>query len=252
MKYTLKIFRGDIEKQYFEEFELDYEKDDNIISALMKIQKNPANKQRINVSPVCFEMSCLEEVCGACSMLINGYPRQACSTLVQPLLEKSSTIVLAPLSKFYVIRDLVVDRTKMFDQLKKMKIWIEADEINPNAFGVKIDSAIRDALYVLSKCMMCGCCAESCPQYNSHSLFMGPFAVLQLDFFNRHPLGKKLKKERSAFIIEEEGISACGNAQNCKRVCPKEIPLTESIASLGRLATKLFLGKIFPIKIKKN
>jgi len=33
-------------------------------------------------------------------------------------------------------------------------------------------------------------------------------------------------------------IVGCGNAQNCARVCPKKIPLTESIALIGREATK--------------
>lgn len=247
MKYTLKILRGDVYKQYFEEFELEYVKDANIISALMQIQKNPINKQGKKVSPVSFEMSCLEEVCGACSMLINGYPRQACSALIQPLLDKNSTIILAPLSKFYVLRDLIVDREKMFDQLKKMKIWIE-NEIQPDSFGVKINPATRDALYVLSKCMLCGCCVESCPQYNENSSFIGPFAILQLDLFNKHPTGKNLKDERLPFIIEDGGISDCGNAQNCKKVCPKEIPINESIASIGKEASKYFFSNLFRIK----
>jgi len=33
------------------------------------------------------------------------------------------------------------------------------------------------------------------------------------------------------------GVSDCGNAQNCVKVCPKHIPLTESIASGGRAVT---------------
>jgi succinate dehydrogenase / fumarate reductase, iron-sulfur subunit len=32
-------------------------------------------------------------------------------------------------------------------------------------------------------------------------------------------------------------VSDCGNAQNCVQVCPKEIPLTESIAEMGREVT---------------
>jgi succinate dehydrogenase / fumarate reductase iron-sulfur subunit len=32
-------------------------------------------------------------------------------------------------------------------------------------------------------------------------------------------------------------LQVCGNAQNCVAVCPKEIPLTTSIARAGRAAT---------------
>ena len=32
----------------------------------------------------------------------------------------------------------------------------------------------------------------------------------------------------------EGGILDCANAQNCVRACPKDIPLTESIAEVNR------------------
>jgi succinate dehydrogenase / fumarate reductase iron-sulfur subunit len=49
-------------------------------------------------------------------------------------------------------------------------------------------------------------------------------------------------------MMEPGGIADCGNAQNCVKVCPKEIPLTESIAEIGRSTTfhavkKFFTGK---------
>ena len=50
----------------------------NVISALMEIQRNPVNAKGEKTTPVVWESNCLEEVCGACSMVINGKPRQAC------------------------------------------------------------------------------------------------------------------------------------------------------------------------------
>jgi succinate dehydrogenase / fumarate reductase iron-sulfur subunit len=38
-------------------------------------------------------------------------------------------------------------------------------------------------------------------------------------------------------MMGEGGIAECGNAQNCVQVCPKKIPLTESIAVIGRQTT---------------
>jgi succinate dehydrogenase / fumarate reductase iron-sulfur subunit len=37
------------------------------------------------------------------------------------------------------------------------------------------------------------------------------------------------------------GVEGCGKAQNCVEVCPKEIPLVDSIASVGRATTKRML-----------
>ena len=57
----------------------------NVISALMEIRRNPVNAEGKETTPVTWDMNCLEEVCGACSMVINGKPRQSCSALVDQL-----------------------------------------------------------------------------------------------------------------------------------------------------------------------
>ncbi len=248
MKYILKIYRGTKESQFFEEFELNYIEGSNVISALLEIQKNPVNKKGKKVAPISFEMSCLEEICGSCSMLINGYPRQACTALIKPLISKSNTIVLAPLSKFYLIKDLVVDRSKMFERLKKIKAWIETKKIDGKKFAMKIDPLVRDSLYILSKCMSCGCCLEACPQYNKHSNFIGAQAISQIILFNDHPLGKNMKDQRFLNLIKDGGVTDCGNAQNCKRVCPKDIDLTEIIAKASKEATKYLFKTLFSRK----
>jgi succinate dehydrogenase / fumarate reductase iron-sulfur subunit len=41
------------------------------------------------------------------------------------------------------------------------------------------------------------------------------------------------------------GIADCGNAQNCVKVCPKEIPLTTSIGELGRQVTVKTIRDLF-------
>ncbi|HEV8050886.1 MAG TPA: 2Fe-2S iron-sulfur cluster-binding protein, partial [Parachlamydiaceae bacterium] len=73
--FILKVYRGSPGNQYWEEFTLKRVPAANIISSLMEIQKNPFNKNGEKVAPVVWEQGCLEEVCGSCSMLINGKPR---------------------------------------------------------------------------------------------------------------------------------------------------------------------------------
>jgi succinate dehydrogenase / fumarate reductase, iron-sulfur subunit len=240
-KYTLRIFRGTPGHQYWEEFELERNVQANVISSLMEIQKNPVNKQGETTTPVAWEQGCLEEVCGSCSMLVNGRPRQACTALIENYIKasKSSTITLAPFTKFPLVRDLVVDRTKMFEALKKVHGWISVDGTQDTGqFGSPISQEVQEAMYVLSTCMTCGCCSESCPQVNSKSDFMGPAAMSQVRYFNANPTGKLEKSERIRAVLGKDGIANCGNAQNCVRVCPKGIPLTESLALIGREASK--------------
>ncbi len=236
--FILRIFRGTIEKQYWEEFELPVVPSSNVISSLMEIQRNPKNRKGETVTPVVWEMGCLEEVCGSCSMLINGYPRQACTALIEPYLKKSSTITLAPFTKFPLVKDLVVDRSSMFESLKKVHAWIDVEDLHDTGFAPKVDPKKQKLLHTLSTCMTCGCCLEGCPQVNNRSKFIGPAAVSQARLFNENPLGKWHKEKRLRPLMEEGGITDCGNAQNCKEVCPKKIPLTESIAKIGKEVTK--------------
>jgi succinate dehydrogenase / fumarate reductase, iron-sulfur subunit len=244
--FILRIYRGTPGNQYWEEFELELKPYLNITSALMEVQKNPINRKNEKVTPIAWEQGCLEEVCGSCSMLINGRPRQGCTALIQSLLDAtgSNTVTIAPMSKFPLIKDLVVDRAQMFDNLKKIKAWIEVDDALDRGFGPKISPKTQEAMYVLSTCMTCGCCTEACPQINAHSKFVGPATISQVRLFNAHPVGKLMEAERLKPLIEEGGVSDCGNSQNCVAVCPKEIPLTESIALMGRKVVKQALKEM--------
>ena len=119
-------------------------------------------------------MNCLEEVCGACSMVINGKPRQSCTALIDQL---EQPIRLKPMKTFPVVRDLQVDRSRMFNALKRVKAWIPIDGTY-DLYGIRMPEKKRQWAYELSKCMTCGVCLESCPNVNSKSDFIGPSTVI--------------------------------------------------------------------------
>jgi succinate dehydrogenase / fumarate reductase iron-sulfur subunit len=141
------------------------------------------------------------------------------------------------MSKFPVVRDLMVDRTRMFDALVKVKGWVPIDGTHSLGPGPTESPAQQETRYALSRCMSCGCCLEACPQYLIDNDFIGAHAISQARYFNDHPTGKNLKDDRLDAMEEPGGITDCGNAQNCVKVCPKDIPLTESIAVIGRQTT---------------
>ncbi|ALA54418.1 succinate dehydrogenase iron-sulfur subunit [Shouchella clausii] len=230
---------------YEEEFAIPYRQNLNVISCLMEIRRNPVNVKGEKTTPVTWDMNCLEEVCGACSMVINGKPQQSCTALVDKL---EQPIRLEPMRTFPVVRDLVVDRSRMFDSLKKVKAWIPIDGTYDLGPGPRMPEKRRQWAYELSKCMTCGVCLESCPNVNSKSEFIGPAALSQVRLFNAHPTGEMNKEERLATIMTDGGLANCGNSQNCVQACPKGIPLTTSIAALNRATAlqsfKNFFGSI--------
>ncbi|MCI5051606.1 MAG: succinate dehydrogenase iron-sulfur subunit [Simkaniaceae bacterium] len=252
-KFILKVYRGVSGDQYWEEFELDRKPFLNVISALMEIQKNPYNKKGEKVEPIVWEQGCLEEVCGSCSMLVNGKPRQSCTAIIENLIEETGAplVALAPFTKFPLVRDLHVDRSKMFDDLVRVKAWIDTEGSPTNGFGPRISQKKHDSMYVLSTCMTCGCCSEACPQVGPKSKFIGPAPISQVRLFNANPTGEMQKTPRLHALMEEGGIADCGNAQNCVQVCPKKIPLTESIAVAGREVTGQSWKDFFSIPDKE-
>ncbi|MFS8070066.1 MAG: 4Fe-4S dicluster domain-containing protein, partial [Byssovorax sp.] len=99
----------------------------------------------------------------------------------------------------------------------------------------------QEERYPLSRCMTCGCCVEACPQYSDASPFIGPAALNQVRLFNLHPSGAMHKNARLESVMGEGGVADCGKAQNCVEVCPKEIPLVDSISVVARETTKRML-----------
>jgi len=241
----LKIKRqnGPKESPRWEEFKVPYKPNMNVVSVLMEIRKNPVNAQGQKTTPVTWDCSCLEEVCGACTMIINGNVRQACSALIDKM--PSQVITLEPLSKFPVIRDLKVDRSVLFEHLKKVKAWINIDGTFDLGPGPRVPEKERRWMYEISRCMTCGCCYEACPNFNARSSFIGPAPLAQVLRFNNHPTGAMDKEARLETIMGDGGITDCGNAQNCIEACPKKIPLTTAIAKLNRDTTLYSIGRWF-------
>src|SRR4051812_46565230 len=224
--------------QYWETFEIPYRANLNIISCLMEIQKNPVTKEGKQTNPPVWDMSCLEQVCGICTMIINGRVRQSCSALVDDLLLATggNTISLEPMSKFPNVRDLQVDRSRMFGHLKQVHAWVELDGSYDLGPGPVISHDLAHERYAYSRCMTCGCCLEACPQYYEDN-YIGPQAIAQARLFNMHPTGKMNIDERLEGLTGDDGITNCGNAQNCVQVCPMSIPLTRAIYETNRDVT---------------
>lgn len=244
-KVHLRILRQESpdkpETRRWEEFMVPYLPQMNVVAALQQIQKHPQTTNGQDVTPVTWECSCLEEVCGACTMIVNGKVRQSCSALVDQIAPNGEVITLEPMSKFPLIRDLQVDRSQMFDSLKKAKAWIFLDGSHELGPGPREAPTQQEERYALSRCMTCGCCLEACPQFNDSSPFVGAAVISQVRLFNLHPSGKMNAGERLDALMDEGGIADCGKAQNCVEVCPKEIPLLDSIAVVSRETTKRLL-----------
>jgi succinate dehydrogenase / fumarate reductase iron-sulfur subunit len=253
VRFRIKRCEGPGKPSRWEAFDVDVDPGMNVISCLQRIAANPVTIEGKKTTPVVWDAGCLEEVCGACTMVINGKVRQSCSCLIDEYAPNDGDhITLEPMTKFPVVRDLWVDRARLFNDLKRIQGWVPIDGLWDRGAGPSETPEHQEMRYVLSTCMSCGCCLEACPQYRLEpgeadwdGAFVGAAVVSQVRYFNEHQTGRELRKQRLDVLSEAGGVSDCGNAQNCMRVCPKEIPLTESIAAMGRSVALHQLKRFF-------
>ena len=186
---VLKIKRQDTPtgEAYWQTFSIPYKRNMNITSVLQVIAGNPVKAEGKKTSPLNYDAACLEEVCGSCTMVINGKARQACSALIDHIRTEhgDGEIVIEPMSKFPIVRDLMVDRTRMFENLKRIKGWVPVDGYYNQGAGPKIDPAAQDEMWRKCRaCMTCRCCLEACPQCSpKDNTFVGAQVLSQVEVF---------------------------------------------------------------------
>ncbi len=203
----------------------------NVTSALMDIAANPVTRQGKATTPVTYDSNCLEEICGSCAMLINGKARMACSALIDNL---EQPITLEPFSKFPV---------SPRPGGRSQRALREPEEGEGVGAGRRHLRSWSGSAVSRRRCrkrrIRCRTASRAAaawkpvPQFNDKTGFVGAATIAQVRLFNTHPTGKALKTERLKALMGDGGIQECGYAQNCVEVCPKDIPLTKSIADVG-------------------
>lgn len=246
-RVRVKVRRQDAadapETRRWEEFSIERRPRMTIVSCLRRIQRQPVTADGRVVAPVAWESGCLDDSCGACTMLVNGRVRQACATRVDAVSPKGEPVVLEPLGKFPLVRDLVVDRARLFDSFKRVHAWTELDGLDALGPGPACSPARQRELLSLSGCIACAACLEACPQYGAQSDYLGAAALNQVRLMNLKPLGALNEVERLETVMAPGGVADCGKAQVCVEVCPANLPLVDSIQQVARATTRrLILG----------
>ncbi len=217
----------------WDKFELPRRTGMNVISAMMEIAANPITMDGRETTPIAYDANCLEEVCGSCAMRINGKARMACSALIENV-QENGVVKLEPLSKMPIVRDLSVDRSVLFENLKRVQAWVPLDGSYDLGAGPRITPQQQEVAYPLSRCISCTICMEVCPQYTEETGFVGAATIAQAKLFNDHPTGRVLKEERLHALMGDGGIQECAFSQNCVNSCPKMLPLTKAISDVSR------------------
>lgn len=230
MKTIIKILRYDKpeKRRYWQSFSYEAAEGESVASALRGLSRREGltDIQGNAAKHIKWECGCLQKKCGACAMLINGYPALACDT---ELAGGRSTVELAPLSKFPVVEDLVVDRGVIFENLKKMQIW----------FDEKADILSQDTerAFDASSCLKCGCCLELCMSFRPDEAFMGNLAMLAMArLVAQLP---ESQKKRTLGAYKKHVYDGCDRYNACHQICPAGIDTAGLMSHCDALACSI-------------
>ena len=127
-----------------------------------------------------FDFVCRAGICGSCAMMINGKPGLACRTLTRDL---PTEFTLAPLPAFELIGDLSVNTGKwMRNMSERMETWVhmKEEEVDLRKKEVPMDPQLAEDIYVLDRCVECGCCIAGCGTVRIRPDFVGRIRRVRL------------------------------------------------------------------------
>lgn len=226
MKIKLKIKRFEPEKRksFFKVYNLDFKEGDTVLSSLVRIQED------IDGS-LAFRYSCRSGSCGSCGMTINGEARLACETLISNLVGISREIRIEPMHNMTVIKDLVTDMDVFWSNIEKIIPWVVNGESNIESYRVEKLKKTMDCIY-------CGLCFSACPAI-ANSSFLGPASLAKFYRFLNDPRDSLYQERINILHMDMEKIAACTRCGSCDDVCPKKIPIKETIIDTTNEIVKL-------------
>ena len=179
-------------------------------------------------STVTYRRSCREGVCGSCAMNIDGVNTLACQKHIE---ECSKEITIYPLPHMRVVKDLVVDLKKAFEQFKSIKPWLMKNSKHNEKENIQ-SVEDRDKLDGKWECIMCFSCSTSCPSYWwNEDKYLGPAVLLQANRWIQDSRDEE-KKERLKELDDNFKLYRCHSIMNCTRSCPKGLNPAKAISEI--------------------
>ncbi|MEE4107946.1 MAG: fumarate reductase iron-sulfur subunit, partial [Halieaceae bacterium] len=181
-----------------------------------------------------FDFVCRAGICGSCGMLINGRPGLACRTLTKEL---PSEITLAPLPIFELIADLSVNTGKWMRAMsERLQTWVQGDgtERDLRRLEEPMDPDLAEDIYLLDRCIECGCCIAGCGTARMREDFVGAAGLNRLARFRLDPRDTRSDGDFYELIGDDDGVFGCMTLLACQDLCPKDLPLQTQIAFLRR------------------
>ncbi|MEW6358952.1 MAG: succinate dehydrogenase/fumarate reductase iron-sulfur subunit [Planctomycetota bacterium] len=237
MNVTFRIQRYNPETDnapHWEEYPVAVEPGMVVLSALREIHDH-------RDGTLAFRYSCRGAICGSCAMRINGEARLACKIQIKEIAGDGDAITVEPLLNEPVVKDLVVDQTPFFAEVRKTMPWLVAgrkrrpDE--PIDYGAAMSKQEVDQWQRSACCIKCQACFSDCPKRREAPTFIGPEACVDIYKYAYDPRDAEAE-ERLRRASQKGGVFDCDRHGICVKVCPKDVRPMRAIMSLQRRIEK--------------
>jgi len=211
-------------ESYYQEFEYRGSGRDTVSHILEMINSEDDLRDRSGnaAQKIRWECSCMQKMCGACAMVINGRPALACSEFIDT--DSADVLLLEPLSKFPVEADLITDRSCITEHQKEAVMYLGKRG--------RPDRREHDPQYSADKCLQCGLCREICPNFvGPEGRFYG--AVLANEAYLLASSTEDRVRDIAAEYRKHFG-RGCSKSLACRAICPAEIQTLSSIGYMNR------------------
>jgi succinate dehydrogenase / fumarate reductase, iron-sulfur subunit len=192
-----------------------------------------------------FRKNCRNTICGSCAMRINGRSALACKENVgseiafkqQQFGSASSSdeipeITVAPLGNMPVIKDLVVDMNRFWDNLEAVSPYVStAGRQVPEREFLQTPEE-RSRLDQTGNCIMCGACYSECNALEVNENFVGPHALAKASRMVADSRDNDKENRLEEYNEGTKGVWGCTRCHYCNSVCPMDVAPMDRITEI--------------------
>ncbi len=205
---------------HLQTFVLPLEKGDTVLGLLNYIRNNLDES-------IAYKAYCTNEHCGECGIRINGNPVLACREKIS-----ADHLVLEPLARFKVIKDLVADIDAPARRLWATLPSLAGGQKNPDI----IDEKAHDVFFMAGRCNGCFLCQSTCSLFSADQEFIsGPAAYVNLAQYLLRVDNHDDDLNKLLLTVIKHNLLKCSLCGNCTKTCPRAINPMEVILEILKL-----------------
>ncbi|MBE9014448.1 succinate dehydrogenase/fumarate reductase iron-sulfur subunit, partial [Pseudanabaenaceae cyanobacterium LEGE 13415] len=185
-----------------------------------------------------YRKNCRNTICGSCSMRINGRSALACKENIASEVARFAPdaeipeMTIAPMGNMPVIKDLVVDMSSFWANLKAVDPYVStaSRQIPEREFLQSPEE--RDKLNQTGNCIMCGACYSECNAREVNPNFVGPHALAKAYRMVTDSRDDSTIDRLAKYNEGTSGVWGCTRCYYCNSVCPMEVAPMDQIGKI--------------------